>query len=143
MTKVNKHYTFDAALELKDTGAVTADGVGQVDAVDRVLDLGAARADSRVIVDVSGIDLTTGDEHYRLRLQLSNTPDFSADVVNAGQLELGSASATGNSNDSTAGRYEMAFTNEVNGTVYRYARIFADVAGTSPSINYTAFVAAR
>ena len=36
-------------------------------------------------------------------------------------------------------RKELAFTNEHNGVVYPYMRLFRQVAGTAPSINYTAY----
>jgi hypothetical protein len=41
--------------------------------------------------------------------------------------------------DTVAGRRELAFCNEVNGTVYRYIRLYTFVAGTiATGINYSA-----
>ena len=42
----------------------------------------------------------------------------------------------------TTGRYILPVRNEINGTWYRYARLYTDVTGTiATGINYTAYVA--
>lgn len=132
-----KGFTVDAALRLKDAGAVTASGNAQVGGSDRILDLGAGRMDFRAILDVAAIDTTSADESYRIRLQLSNSATFASGIVTAATAELGVASATGSSAATAAGtRVELAGCNEFNGVVYRYARLTHVIAGTTPSINY-------
>ena len=133
--------TFDGAHLLKDAGAITSSAAAQVGGSARQLDLGAARMDGRVIVDVTALDVANGDEIYTLEFQLSNTSGFGSGVVVSAALRLGDSSTTGGSADSTTGRQELGVTNEVNGVTYRYARMFTRCAGTSPSINYTAFLA--
>ena len=38
-------------------------------------------------------------------------------------------------------RTEVHFVNQVGSTVYQFVRLFTDVGGTAPSINFTAFIA--
>lgn len=141
MARNQKDFTFDANLQLKDAGAVTADGADQVSAANKILDLGVGRFDGRCIVDVSAIDVSSGDENYLIKTQFSSTSDFSAGVIGGPILSLGKASTlVGESADSVVGRYELPFSNEINGTTYRYMRSYHDVSGTTPSINYKNFV---
>ena len=134
-----KSFTFDSALRLKDAGAVTASGNGQVGGSDRILDLGAARFDGRVIVDITAIDVASADETYLIRVQGSNSPTFAATNKTLATLEVGRAAATGSSAADAAGtRAEVAVTNEFNGVTYRYLRVSHVLGGTTPSINYIA-----
>ena len=135
-----KGFTYDHSLLLKDAGAVTASGVGQVGGSNRIIDIGASRMDLRVIVDVSVIDTSSTDESYRLRVQFSNSPTFANTIVAPVSVELGVASVTGNSAATGNGtRLELACANEYNGVTYRYMRVSHVLAGTTPSINYTAY----
>jgi hypothetical protein len=127
---IRNSQTYDNLLLLKDAGAITASGAATVASAARVLDLGPARTVAKVIVDTAITDLTTGDETYRVALQGSNDITFAAGVV-----ELGSVSVT------AAGRSELQFTTQPDDTPYRYVRAYFTLAGTSPSINATAFIA--
>ena len=140
MARNQQDFTFDAKLQLKDAGAVTASAGAQVASVAQVLDFGASRLNARAIVDVAVIKTTATDESYRLRLQVSNDITFATTVVEAVALELGATAATGNSAADAVGRREMAFTNEVNGVTYRYGRMFHVISGTAPNIDYKSFV---
>jgi hypothetical protein len=141
MARNQKDFTYDNAMLLKDAGAVTADGAAQVSSAARILDLGAARLDGRVIVDVSAIDVSSGDERYDVNIQFSSSATFASDVVPGAGISLGDSSTIpGQSADSVIGRYEFPFSNEINGTTYRYARVYTNVSGTTPSINYTAYI---
>jgi hypothetical protein len=128
----HKSFTYDHSLLLKASAAVTAT------AASNILDLGASRTDVRLIVDVSAIDTTSGDESYRLRVQVSNSATFASGIFCPVTLELGDSTVTGNSADSATGRYEVPFSNEVNGVTYRYVRVNQVIAGTTPS--YTAAI---
>jgi hypothetical protein len=139
-----KDFTFDAALELKDAGAVTADAAAQVDAADKIIDLGEARADGKVIVDVATIDVVGNDERYLVIAQFSNSATFASGVVNGPALIFGALEITLASADTAVpSRHELPFSNEINGTVYRYMRLFTDVAGATASIDYVAFAAVQ
>ena len=133
---------FDAATELKDAGsAVTGNGVATVGGVNRVVNIGPAFMSATLIVDVDLLDLSSNDEVYDLVLQGSTAPDFSSDVVNLLTVRVGKASATGESADAVAGRYARSFLNSKDGTKpYPYLRMSHKVAGTTPSINYRAFI---
>lgn len=134
-----KSFTFDSALRLKDAGAVTASGNGQVGAVDRILDVGQSRFDGRVIVDIAAIATGGGTETYTLRVQGSSSPTFASGIKTLLSLEVGRGAATGSSAADAAGtRVEMGVTNELNGVTYRYLRIVHVLGGTGPSINYVA-----
>lgn len=130
-----KSFTYDNLDLLKAAGAITAT------AASLILDKGAARWDGRVIVDVSALDVSSGDESYELRVQVSNSSTFAATVNTVASFRLGDSTVTGGSADSVVGRYELGFSTEFNGTTFRYVRINAVIAGTTPSINYTAFLA--
>ncbi len=127
---IRNSQTYDNLMLLKDAGAVTADGAATVASVARVLDLGLARMDAKVILDASAIDTTTGDETYRVSLQGCAAIGFGSGVV-----ELGSVLMT------AAERKEIHFSNVAGGTTYQYVRIYTDVGGTTPSLNFTAFIA--
>lgn len=143
MPRNSKDFMFDRELLLKDTGAVTATGTGTVAAAARVLDLGPSRADFRAICDVAAIDTVTGDESYVVQVQGSPVPNFASGVVALASKQLGGATPTGNSAATPTGRYEIHGSNEENGVIYRYVRIRHVVAGTTPSLNYTAFLAVQ
>jgi hypothetical protein len=134
--------TFDVALQLKDAGVVNATGAAQVGGATKVLHVGAGRYDAAAVIDVSAIDVTSGDESYQIEIQGSTAEDFSAGVVNLAILKLGDSTVTGESADSIPGRFELPFTNDHEGTLYPYLRAHHTIAGTTPSINYTAWLQA-
>lgn len=134
-------YPFDIQLLLKDAGAITADAAAQVGGSNQILDMGAARIDAVAVIDVTAIDISSADENYRLVLQGSNSSSFASGIQNLAIMELGATAARpGGAADSLVGRYELLFTNEQADVTYRYLRAYTDVTGTTPSINYTAFV---
>jgi len=133
-------YNFDADLELKDSYAVTSSAAAQVDSANKIVDVGAARCDGNVVVDVTAIDIASNDEEYDIILQGSNSATFASGIENLAQLNLGATEVRqGGAQDSTIGRYEMPFTNEQNDTVYRYLRIYTVVGAASSSITYSAW----
>lgn len=135
---LTKGYTYDDALELKDAGAITNSAAATVGGQARVLDLGAGRVDGRTILNVTAFDATTGDERSQITMQFSNSADFSSGVVNGASQGFGAFEVLGGSADPAVGLYELPWTNEINGTVYRYARVYVFGGGTSPSVTFTA-----
>jgi hypothetical protein len=137
----SRTYTFDALTQLKDAGAVAASAAAQVASTNKILDMGAGRFDGTVIVDVSAIDVSSADEIYDIVIQGSNSSTFASGIENLAQLNLAAAAVRdGGGQVSTVGRYEIGVTNEQVDIVYRYIRAYTKVAGTTPSINYTAFL---
>jgi len=133
--------TFDALLQLKDAGLVAASAAATVGGQARIVDLGAAYFSARVIFDVTAIEVASGDEAYRVRLQFSNSSTFASGVVNGPEMVLGDSTVTLSSADTATGRYIMAFTNEYAGTQYRYARLYTVVQGTvATGINFIAYI---
>jgi len=139
-----RHFVLDANLKLKDAGLIAADAAAQVGGVNKILDLGASRVDGTVIVDVTAIEIASNDERYDIGWQLSSKADFADTIVQGPILALGALETLiGADADSAVGRYELPVSNEVNGTVYRYARLYTNVTGTiATGINYSAFLAA-
>lgn len=131
---------YDTLLQFKDAGLVAASAAATVSAAAKVLDLGLGRVDGNVVIDVTAIEVATGDEVYDIFVQYSNSSTFASGIVSGSALSIGAAVTNIRSAVSTTGRYELPFTNVVNNTQYRYARLFTRVAGTiATGINYTAF----
>lgn len=140
MRTPQKDFIFDANLELKDAGLVAADDAAQVSAADKIIDLGASRADLRAIIDVTATEVASNDELYLVGWQFSNSATFASGVVNGPALIFGALEVTNASADTSTGRFELPGANEVNGTVYRYARLFTHVTGTiATGINWSGF----
>ena len=142
-------YTFDADLQLKDAGLLAADGAWQVNSANQILDVGAGRFEGRVVIDVSALEIASGDERYTLIIQGSTSPTFASGIVILAALPVGDGSTIGTAfgssgvdTDDAVGRYEIGICNERNNTYYRYIRGWIDVAGTiATGINFTAFIA--
>lgn len=152
-------YSFDANLELSDNAAAyTATGWAQKGGADGVLDLGGNQSASpkqqaggifMLVVDVTALDAVTTDEAYRLIVVGSNDPLFANGAGQVlGELELAAGvlsvlglGAAGVPAIATAGRYELPFVTDLNGTKYQYLKLFNVLTGTTPSISYEAFVA--
>lgn len=139
-------HTYDATGLLKDAGLVAATAAGTVGGVAKIYDAGYGRINAQAVLDVSAIEVGTGDESFIVIIQGSTDAAFGSNVVNLAQAQFGHISTFpgGASVQPTAGRYEVAVWNEVNGTLYRYLRIYTVVAGTiATGINYKAFLATR
>lgn len=139
----NHHkYVFDAAMELKDAGLVAASAAAQVDGADKILDFGGAiMTEGDLVVDVTAIEVDTGNEKYEIEWQLSSSATFASAIVVAAVLKVGDSSVTGSSADNAIGRYVQGVSNEFAGTQYRYARLYTRIAGTiATGINYSAFL---
>jgi hypothetical protein len=138
---INAQFTYDNLLLLKDAGAVTATGVGQVSASNRILDLGSGSYHrGSVIIDVTAIDIASGDELYRLELQGSTSPSFASGIRALATVILGHSSVVPGGTSSTVGAQIVPFATEYQGVLYRYARMAHTLSGTTPSINYTAYL---
>jgi len=133
---------FDAGMQFKDAGLVAASAAAQVAAAAKVVDLGTGLFKGCMILDVSAIEVATGDEKFTVCLQLSTDGVFTDDATSvvAGQLELGAATPLLLGAVSTPGRYKLYFDNEYDGVLYRYARVYTVVVGTvATGINYSAY----
>jgi len=136
-------YDFDADMLMKDAGLVAATAAATVSGAAKVKNVGAARLDAVLVVDVSAVEIASNDEEYDIIVQGSNDSAFASGVENLGQLNLGATEVRqGGAQDSTTGRYELLFTNYQDDTVYQYLRVYIVVAGTiATGINFKAFIA--
>jgi hypothetical protein len=149
----DRTYSFDANLQLSDNAAAyTADGYAQVGGADALLDLGGnqgttptqqARIDAVAVIDVTAIDVASGNETYVLRILGCNTAAFASNVVELAAITLGKGASLipATQKDSVVGRYELPFCTEQANNKYEFAKLFVDVGGTTPSIAFQAFVA--
>jgi len=149
-------FTFDADTLLQDAVSISASAAGVVATVARVLDFGVTQSGTGIvnvaytafdfIVDVRVIDSTTGDEAYMFVLQLCNDTDADGTLFEAADAvvsrvilpigdQTGVAVAATNSDDVFAlGRYVCGADNRYGGVLYRYARLFMVLTGTTPII---------
>lgn len=132
-------FTADANLQLKDAGLVAASAAAQVGGSNKIIDVGLGRIDAVAVIDASAIEVDTGNELYTILVQGSTDPAFASGVVGLGSIRLGHSSTTLDTASSPTGRYELHFTNERGGTIYRYIRAYTVVAGTiATGVNYQA-----
>lgn len=159
-------YSFDANSLLSDNSAAyIATGFAQAFGADGIIDFGGnqgatvtlpaiadvvtqtpqqPRIDAQLVADIPAIKTSAGNETYKLLLLVSNDPAFGAgNVEQAAGIMLGKgASRDGiNMKDSVIGRIELGFTNQIEGNIYQYGKLYLVLGGTTPSINVTAFVA--
>ena len=129
-----RKYSFDALVNLKNAGALTASGNLQIGGVDSILDFGIARMEGVVVVGMTAIDTADANETYDIILEGSNSATFASGVNELASMKI-----------TSTGQFEIPFVTEkaVAGVItkYRYFRATLAVAGTTPSINFTAWVA--
>jgi len=134
---------FDADMEFKDAGLVGTSAAAEVDGSAKYVDVGTGHFKGQMIIDVSALEIATGDESYDIVIQGSNTTAFTAaGIVDLCEMNVGAKGAKRSDcdKDDATGRFKLFFDNENNGTYYQYIRIFTVVAGTvATGINYAAY----
>lgn len=149
----DRTYVFDANLQTSDNSvAYTATGFAQVGGQNGILDLGGnqgvtptqlARVDAVMVCDVTAIDISSGNETYKMIVLGSNSASFASGNVMLGEIMVGKGASLDGTNmgDSVVGRYEIEFTNQVAGNIFEFVALFLVIGGTTPSINIESFVA--
>ena len=148
-------FTPDFSTQLKDVSAgVTANGIAQVGGADNQLDFGGvspgpavtqiAYTPGTIIVEISAIEDTTGDEHYVVAWQLSDNVAFASGVtVLHSALVFGDGATVVDADDQDdnypVGQLLLDVNNSYNGTLFRFGRLVHVLAGTTPILTYTAF----
>lgn len=131
-------FQYDDALVLKDAGLLAATATEST-----ILDLGAGIVDGFLVLDVSAVEVASTDEVYLICLEGSAVAAMTSGSVTLAQIEMGNATAPADA-DTGTGRFAIPFRNEQNGTIYRYVRLYTEIAGTiATGINYAAFIAKR
>lgn len=137
---------FDTLLQLKDAGLVASSAAAEVGGSAKILDLGAGKAEGNVILDVTAVEVASGDEIYTVVCEFSNSASFASGIIAGVSQQLGHATPIigGADTNNGVGRYVVPYTNVVNGTHYQYMRLYTVVAGTiATGVNYSAFIAKR
>lgn len=138
MARNQKDISYDHALLMKDTSAaITSSAAALVGGVAKSVNFGAGRVDGRVIIDATAINVGAG-EMATVHLQVTND-NFTA-TKSAGCLTFGDVTINGETQDSTVGRRELAFTNEIDGVIYTHGRLYTVILSTG-SLTYKAFLA--
>ena len=141
---MRRTFTYDDLLEMKDAGALTASAAATVDGVAQIVDVGSGLFEGNLVVDVSAIEVDTATDKYEIRVEGSTKSDFSNTYTQLASLMLGHKTAISGDVTSTTGRYILPFTNEKNGVIYRYLRVYVIIAGTiATGINFTAHIGKR
>ncbi|MFZ3286552.1 MAG: hypothetical protein WA191_06845 [Telluria sp.] len=137
MANLYSQFTYDNAMLL---AASAAHATAQTDVGATILDLGAGLVCGHLVIDVTGIDVANGDEYYTISLEGSNVAAMTSGSVELAVSRMGNNIAP-NDADTGVGRFAIPFRNEQNGATYRYVRLSTLVAGTTPSITFSAFIA--
>ena len=137
---------FDAATQLKDAYLVASSEASQVSAANQIVDVGLGWVRFDHVIDVSAIEIATGDELYSIYVEGSTSPTFASDIADLCVIELGAAGAKRGDQDvaDTVGRYVVPGSNVRHGITYRYVRGYTLVAGTiATGINYDSYLSMR
>lgn len=140
MSNLHSQHTYDNATLIRATAAaITATETGSI-----ILDVGAAMFKGDLVINYSGLDVATGDEAYTFMLEGSPDATFgtAGNITVCAMQRIGGATGATpvGTADAAAGTITIPFRNERNGVVFRYLRLYTLVAGTSPSIVFTAFL---
>jgi len=129
---------YDTKLILKAAGlvAATANGSG--------IEVGEGKFSARMVIDVSAIEIDTGDEKYVLHLVGGDDSDFT-NSTSLGSIELGGSTSGIEGNvDSEIGRFEIPVSNKKGGVIYPHVRLRTIISGTvGTGINFSAYLSER
>lgn len=142
MATTGPTHVFDATRQLQTAGLVASSAAGT-----NIEDLGPGIGlrYGKVVIDISAIEIATGNEYYTIHAQGSPDAAFgtAGNIVELASLGLGAKGAklSDSDRDDAVGRRELLFCNKDEaGTALRYLRLYITVAGTiATGINFTAF----
>lgn len=138
MANLYSQYTYDTELSLKSAGLVAASADGSI------LDIGEGLVDGFLVIDVSAVEIASGDERYTISLEGSNVAAMDSGSVCLAKKVFGNLVVPMDAALSASGRYVVPFRNEEGGTTFRYVRLSTLVAGAiATGINFSAFIAKR
>lgn len=136
--------TYDHALLLSDGGSITSSAAGEVGGVAQIVDLGAGKVFGDIIIDVSELDVDTGNEIVTIGAQISSSSSFASDYYQVASISIGDAAAIPGDVDMTTGRYVLPFNNMIkDGTTKRYLRIYYTIGGTVAGFDATAYLSLK
>jgi len=131
----------DDLLVLKAKGTVATSMVGEDPiGIDKSYDTGGGRTRGDFAINVYAVPNILASTKFTMRLQGGKDTTF-ATLVDLAIVELGDATQLSGSVDMTTGRYVVPFTNDFDGTVYRYLRHSITCGGTcGTGIQYEAYI---
>ena len=138
MGNLYSQYTYDNDRRLKAAGLVAASTDGTI------VDLGDGLVDAFLVIDVTAVEIASGNEIYTISLEGSNVAAMSSGSVCLAKKVFGNLVVPMDAALSAPGRYVVPFRNEEGGATFRYVRLSTLVAGTiATGINFSAFIAKR
>ena len=139
MANLYGQFTYDDALNLRDSASITSSADGDI------IDLGAGLVDGFLVVDMVSAEVASGNEIYTISLEGSTVSAMSSTSVCLAKKVFGNLVVPMDAALSAAGRYVVPFRNEEGGTLYRYVRLSNLIAGTidTTGIVFGAFIAKR
>lgn len=101
----------------------------------------AVMTDGICVINIESVDVASNDEVYTFRIVGSNQADRSDGEVLGMAVAGDAGSITVETRDSAvADRIEVRFRTEKNETKFRYVDLHLEVAGTTPSIGFSAYI---
>lgn len=149
----DRTYSFDANLQFADAAvALTATGFFQVGGVNSIIDFGGnqgvtpkqqSRIDAIAVIDVTAIDIASGNETYKIMIIGSNDAGLATGNQCLAEIMLGKGASLDGLNmaDSVVGRYELPFCTQQAGSIYEFVGVYLVAGGTTPSITVEGFFA--
>ena len=151
----DRRWSFDINLQVGDGVApMTASGFAQNGGANGILDLGGnlsvtpnqqARFSGVMVVDISALKISAGNEVYQFYVVGSNTASLASGTAVLGSVQVGKGTALtvpgGGDTAAPPGTVEIFFTNNQMGSIYEYIGLYVTAAGTSPTTTFHAFVA--
>jgi len=147
------HFTLPVDANMQFASAQTLTASGFVNNSNAVLDLQPGRFTGMLALDITALDITSGNETYQLSLLGSNDNTFGNGNVDllafhdfaaasAGRIiaTLLAASPAVPDVGRAGSIIAIPFTNLMQGFIYRYLKLDAILAGTTPSITLSAWV---
>jgi len=159
-TYVKDDFLYDADLVLEDSldsagavSAIVASQAGTLLDVAQIIDLGDGIVEGYMIVDIDDIEVVAAEDLlYEIWLQAAQSATFATAglVRNLAGLELGAGTLLTNATAATGDqgadgeRYVVPFRNVIAGVVYRYVRVYQEIAnGTGETITDTIWLSIK
>lgn len=139
MANLYGQFTYDDALNLRDSAGITVSADGDI------IDLGLGLVDGFLVIDLVSAEVASGNEIYTISLEGSTVSAMTSTSVCLAKKVFGNLVVPMDAALSAAGRYVVPFRNEEGGTLYRYVRLSNLIAGTidTTGIVFGAFIAKR
>lgn len=153
LPSITPHFTVPLDNATQFSSAQTLTATGYFNDENAVVTLGEGRFTGMLALDITAMDMTSGDETYKICLFGSNDVAFGNGNVDLLAFHDFAAASSGRQvatilapspalpTNRAGSLIYMPFTNLMQGFVYKYAKLYAVIGGTTPSITMTAWIA--